>query len=137
MTTPADPVALLPCPMCGHHASVFWHWTGGELDDNHCYVECENGDCSLSLDQDEPKEKAIKRWNTRAALVAITAQGGATPDFSSTQDKRRIGNLLDHIQRLESCLSWYCDMLHDPANHSREQALQIATESQELMKEAP
>lgn len=62
---------LLPCPMCGHHAAVMYHWTGiGECSHEHCYVECENADCSLELNQDLPRDKAIIRWNTRAPAPA-------------------------------------------------------------------
>jgi hypothetical protein len=69
--------ALLPCPMCGHHAAVMYHWTGiGELSHEHCYVECENGDCCLELDQDLPRNKVIELWNTRAP----TPIGGGVTD---------------------------------------------------------
>jgi hypothetical protein len=57
--------------MCGHHAALMYHWgdfpgsTDG-LSPEHCYVECQHGDCGVSLDQDLDEASAIKLWNTRA-----------------------------------------------------------------------
>lgn len=113
MTTPTpEPVALLPCPLCGSPALIDWGPTGR-------YVGVECGTCGafggeqkgIAHDADRKAMEllAITAWNTRAATVP---QGVSDQD---ALDARRFRDLVGWYDGLKmSRAETVCDLLGLP-----------------------
>jgi hypothetical protein len=72
MSNSTESANLLPCPFCGENPAFFRNENNGQWE---IFCKRKTLDCPLPSLSDFTAEKAIKRWNNRAAIPKPTPQG--------------------------------------------------------------